>query len=575
MSEYTSNQALNVLFLSADTGGGHRASAESLAAQFQLQFPGSTYSLLNVLADASFYSNMEELYKDMSSHPNQWKAFYYFTNTPAISFIGNMHIKLAEEPKIREKIKRYNPDVVVSVHPLMNSVPLISCRKIAEETGKPLPFFTVVTDLGSGHALWFANQAEKIFVASEQIKAIAKLRGKVPDEKFVDFGLPIRHDFALQAANLGDRTSEAGREYQHTIRMHLGLTFPERKTLLVMGGGEGVGSLSNIVDALYAQCVAMNIDVNIFVVCGRNTKLKQELEVRDWDYVMYKYHEQKIKEQPTSLEYSSSKCFTKTNSLAAINGGCFDQSITNNIKRILSNTSMSKDVAVSAIRSYGQVHTQNELNESNEDIKPDHLIQNVEDEDHNINEENEESSRTINISDDNSGINHYASVVLEDDAGGAGNVQVIGLGFVTNMAEYMVAADILVSKAGPGTIAEAASLSLPIMLTNFLPGQEEGNVDFVIEGGFGSYASDASPYRAAEQVGSWLLNEQKLQQLSENAKKHGKPHAAAHIVRLIGNDTIEMQKHAVQAQEKKEHLLTKETDQTKKQSSVVPVVPAV
>ena len=37
------------------------------------------------------------------------------------------------------------------------------------------------------------------------------------------------------------------------------------------------------------------------------------------------------------------------------------------------------------------------------------------------------------------------------------------------MAEYMVATDVLVSKAGPGTIAEAAaSLSLPVMLTSFL-----------------------------------------------------------------------------------------------------------
>jgi len=31
-----------------------------------------------------------------------------------------------------------------------------------------------------------------------------------------------------------------------------------------------------------------------------------------------------------------------------------------------------------------------------------------------------------------------------------GDVKVVGLGFVTKMAEYMVAADILVSKAGPG-----------------------------------------------------------------------------------------------------------------------------
>ena len=50
-----------------------------------------------------------------------------------------------------------------------------------------------------------------------------------------------------------------------------------------------------------------------------------------------------------------------------------------------------------------------------------------------------------------------------------------------------VAADVLVSKAGPGTIAEAAAVGLPIMVTSHLPGQEAGNVDIVLEGGFGDF----------------------------------------------------------------------------------------
>ena len=132
------SRPLRVLFLSDDTGGGHRASAESLAAQFQLQFPGSTYTLLNVLADAGLYHDMEQKYKAFSANPVQWKVLYYISNTPAIDFVTTAQMKISEEPKIREKIKSYNPDVVVSVHPLMNNVPLISCRKISEETGKSI-----------------------------------------------------------------------------------------------------------------------------------------------------------------------------------------------------------------------------------------------------------------------------------------------------------------------------------------------------------------------------------------------------------------------------------------------------
>merc|ERR1711933_706345 len=104
----------------------------------------------------------------------------------------------------------------------------------------------------------------------------------------------------------------------------------------------------------------------------------------------------------------------------------------------------------------------------------------------------------------------------------------IGLGFVKNIAEYMVAADVSVSKAGPGTISEAA-LSLPVLLTSFLPGQEEGNVDFVVDGGFGVFCSDSDPIGIAEEACLWLSNEDKLKNLSDRAKACGVPHAARDI----------------------------------------------
>jgi hypothetical protein len=121
-----------------------------------------------------------------------------------------------------------------------------------------------------------------------------------------------------------------------------------------------------------------------------------------------------------------------------------------------------------------------------------------------------------------------------------GKVTVVGLGFVTNMAEYMVAADLLVSKAGPGTIAEAASVGLPVLLTSYLPGQEEGNVDFVIENNFGSFISDSDPSGIGEQVVLWLSDEAQMQSMSEAAMRVGAPHAAADIVKVIGERTLEL-----------------------------------
>ena len=42
--------------------------------------------------------------------------------------------------------------------------------------------------------------------------------------------------------------------------------------------------------------------------------------------------------------------------------------------------------------------------------------------------------------------------------------------------------------AHPGTIAEAAIRGLPTMLSSHLPGQEAGNVPFVVGKGFGEFS---------------------------------------------------------------------------------------
>ena len=49
--QHRADAPLTVLFLSSDTGGGHRASAMSLARQFELLHPGTAYQLLDVVTE--------------------------------------------------------------------------------------------------------------------------------------------------------------------------------------------------------------------------------------------------------------------------------------------------------------------------------------------------------------------------------------------------------------------------------------------------------------------------------------------------------------------------------------------
>lgn len=100
-------------------------------------------------------------------------------------------------------------------------------------------------------------------------------------------------------------------------------------------------------------------------------------------------------------------------------------------------------------------------------------------------------------------------------------------GFVHQMSDYMACADVMITKAGPGTIAEAAIRGLPTMLSSFLPGQEAGNVPFVTENGFGAYSDD--PQQIATTVRSWIQDPEQLRQMSAAARAVSAPDATGQI----------------------------------------------
>jgi 1,2-diacylglycerol 3-beta-galactosyltransferase len=90
----------------------------------------------------------------MSANPWQWRIFYHLSNTRFNEFLSDFHSRRTCGGKIRRRIEAYKPDVIVSVHPTMNFTPQKETQRISKELGKHIPFYTVVTDLGSGHMMW-------------------------------------------------------------------------------------------------------------------------------------------------------------------------------------------------------------------------------------------------------------------------------------------------------------------------------------------------------------------------------------------------------------------------------------
>jgi processive 1,2-diacylglycerol beta-glucosyltransferase len=64
------------------------------------------------------------------------------------------------------------------------------------------------------------------------------------------------------------------------------------------------------------------------------------------------------------------------------------------------------------------------------------------------------------------------------------------MGYVSNVHELMDAADVLISKSGGLTSAEAMAKGLPMIIVDPIPGQETRNADMIVERGAGVLAHD-------------------------------------------------------------------------------------
>ncbi|MBP3360121.1 MAG: glycosyltransferase [Clostridia bacterium] len=71
------------------------------------------------------------------------------------------------------------------------------------------------------------------------------------------------------------------------------------------------------------------------------------------------------------------------------------------------------------------------------------------------------------------------------------------LGFTVNVDEYMDAAEIIITKPGGLTTSEAMAKGLPLILMNPIPGQEERNMEFLVNSGVAMMISKTFPLESA------------------------------------------------------------------------------
>ncbi len=185
-----------------------------------------------------------------------WGAVYHGANTRA----GFAAIRGVFGRTVRSTLvgllREHDPDVVLSVHPLLNHV----AYQAIGRAGRRRALMTVITDLVEAHRGWAFPKADLVVVPTESVRQWC-LKYRVPAERIHLLGLPVDLRFRPPAA--GEKQA---------LRRRFGLD-ESRFTILVAGGGEGSGNLLRQVRALSWTAQPWQV----IAICGRNEKLRRRL----------------------------------------------------------------------------------------------------------------------------------------------------------------------------------------------------------------------------------------------------------------------------------------------------------
>ncbi|MBI3732411.1 MAG: glycosyltransferase [Chloroflexi bacterium] len=106
-------------------------------------------------------------------------------------------------------------------------------------------------------------------------------------------------------------------------------------------------------------------------------------------------------------------------------------------------------------------------------------------------------------------------------------------GFVRNMPQLMRAADVIITKAGPSTLSEALVCGLPIVISGYVPGQEEGNVRYIVNHQAGYFLSNLATELGALLASRFADDGEGMAATTLNASALGRPDAAREAARLV------------------------------------------
>ena len=263
----TAAKPKRILLMYISQVSGHRQSAVAIQKALKAADPdceikslngfGHTFPVIEKIVNTAYMGVIKrapKIWEYLYDNPKIIETFREFKE----NIYKNSHKKL--DPLLSE----FGPDVVICTQAFPCG--MVADYKLAHKAS--FKVVGVLTDFAP-HSYWLHPGVDHYVVPSDEAKERFIKEG-IPAHKIQVFGIPIRHKFAEKL----DRAAIAE-------KLRLSLDIP---TVLIMGGGQGLGPIKDAVKSL----MRLDRPLQMIVIAGTNTKLHH------WLKKVQRQHDKKI-----------------------------------------------------------------------------------------------------------------------------------------------------------------------------------------------------------------------------------------------------------------------------------------
>lgn len=250
-----------ILILMVESGSGHKSPAmairDSIEARYPEEYQIDVVDFAAACGAQSTDVGLKSFWDYLLARPKLARAGYRALETfPTITRSMLPASFRVFFNKGESYLAQMRPDIILSTYHLAT---MVATEAVARGS-IDVPVISFVTDPLTANPLWADEDADTIIVSSEKAQDELVDMG-VPRSRTVVLGYPVNNRFLDIRRPAGDIRSELGVESGEQV-------------IVASAGGQGIGKQSTYLMNAYRR----GVPFSIVFVCGRNEKLKAELE---------------------------------------------------------------------------------------------------------------------------------------------------------------------------------------------------------------------------------------------------------------------------------------------------------